>query len=118
MRMLGHQLKIQISVFGPETHITAIVPMALRELASGNEYTPVKETTTPEIKTVPICNENDDFVFVTPDHQSENTATINSNIESKCDTLSLFDSNTRCFVYGLQLKTVQSMLDFDYLCKR
>jgi succinyl-CoA synthetase alpha subunit len=31
---------------------------------------------------------------------------------------SLFHNKTRCFVYGLQPRAVQGMLDFDYICKR
>lgn len=30
----------------------------------------------------------------------------------------LFHPKTRCFVYGLQTKAVQGMLDFDFICKR
>lgn len=30
----------------------------------------------------------------------------------------LFHTKTRCFVYGLQPKAVQGMLDFDFICKR
>ncbi|KAI5864436.1 citrate synthase [Durotheca rogersii] len=30
----------------------------------------------------------------------------------------LFSSKTRCFVYGLQNRAVQGMLDFDFICKR
>ncbi|OTB01043.1 hypothetical protein M426DRAFT_14898 [Hypoxylon sp. CI-4A] len=30
----------------------------------------------------------------------------------------LFNSKTRCFVYGLQNRAVQGMLDFDFICKR
>lgn len=30
----------------------------------------------------------------------------------------LFHDKTRCFVYGLQPKAVQGMLDFDFICKR
>jgi ATP citrate (pro-S)-lyase len=31
---------------------------------------------------------------------------------------SLFHNKTRCFVYGLQPRAVQGMLDFDFICKR
>ncbi|KOS22151.1 putative ATP-citrate synthase subunit 1 [Escovopsis weberi] len=31
---------------------------------------------------------------------------------------SLFNDKTRCFVYGLQPRAVQGMLDFDFICKR
>ena len=30
----------------------------------------------------------------------------------------LFHNKTRCFVYGMQPKAVQGMLDFDFICKR
>ncbi|QIW99687.1 hypothetical protein AMS68_005205 [Peltaster fructicola] len=30
----------------------------------------------------------------------------------------LFHPKTRCFVYGMQTKAVQGMLDFDFVCKR
>ncbi|KAK3706937.1 ATP citrate lyase subunit 1 [Vermiconidia calcicola] len=30
----------------------------------------------------------------------------------------LFHPKTRCFVYGLQTRAVQGMLDFDFICKR
>lgn len=30
----------------------------------------------------------------------------------------LFTDKTRCFVYGLQPRAVQGMLDFDFICKR
>lgn len=30
----------------------------------------------------------------------------------------LFNNKTRCFVYGLQNRAVQGMLDFDFICKR
>ncbi|KGO76357.1 Citrate synthase-like, core [Penicillium italicum] len=31
---------------------------------------------------------------------------------------SLFHNKTRCFVYGMQPRAVQGMLDFDFICKR
>ncbi|EAW06743.1 putative ATP citrate lyase, subunit 1 [Aspergillus clavatus NRRL 1] len=33
-------------------------------------------------------------------------------------THSLFHNKTRCFVYGMQPRAVQGMLDFDFICKR
>ncbi|KAB8238091.1 citrate synthase [Aspergillus alliaceus] len=33
-------------------------------------------------------------------------------------THTLFHNKTRCFVYGMQPKAVQGMLDFDFICKR
>ncbi|KAI9705437.1 MAG: citrate synthase [Candelina mexicana] len=34
------------------------------------------------------------------------------------DAHTLFHNKTRCFVYGLQPRAVQGMLDFDFICKR
>ncbi|RHZ63682.1 hypothetical protein CDV55_107429 [Aspergillus turcosus] len=33
-------------------------------------------------------------------------------------THTLFHNKTRCFVYGMQPRAVQGMLDFDFICKR
>lgn len=33
-------------------------------------------------------------------------------------TYTLFDRNTKAFVYGFQTNAIQRMLDFDYICKR
>lgn len=37
---------------------------------------------------------------------------------SPLPTYTLFNKKTRCFVYGLQNRAVQGMLDFDFICKR
>lgn len=37
---------------------------------------------------------------------------------SPLPTHALFNDKTRCFVYGLQPRAVQGMLDFDFICKR
>ena len=59
--------------------------------------------------------------------QSNGTSQPNDNITrfsapsralSPTPTHQLFHPKTRCFVYGLQPKAVQGMLDFDFICKR
>lgn len=37
---------------------------------------------------------------------------------SPLPTHALFNNKTRCFVYGMQPRAVQGMLDFDFICKR
>jgi len=37
---------------------------------------------------------------------------------SGAPTYELFNEDTRAFVYGLQPKAVQGMLDFDFICRR
>ncbi|KAI9794347.1 MAG: citrate synthase [Peltula sp. TS41687] len=61
------------------------------------------------------------------DNNHEKNLSANDNIrrfETPSRTLSprsehtLFNNKTRCFVYGLQPRAVQGMLDFDFICKR
>ncbi|KAF2094481.1 ATP-citrate synthase-like protein subunit 1 [Rhizodiscina lignyota] len=60
-------------------------------------------------------------------HQRGNSLSANDNIRrfqapsrpmSPPADHTLFHNKTRCFVYGLQPRAVQGMLDFDFICKR
>jgi len=65
-------------------------------------------------------------------HQHQRTISANDRIERfppspvkahatttfKQPKYELFNENTRAFVYGLQPKAVQGMLDFDFICRR
>ncbi|CAG8478411.1 4696_t:CDS:2, partial [Acaulospora morrowiae] len=138
MRQLGDDLGIEIQVFGPETHITEIVPLALLGHGSGLDnnnvsgQTPVSvnsfqdqilgsnsSTTNGKGKnpnnntaeavrdpTVPIANPRERMTFF------ENPTT------QERPWYAAFTNETRAFVYGMQPRAVQGMLDFDYICKR
>ncbi|EED13151.1 ATP citrate lyase, subunit 1, putative [Talaromyces stipitatus ATCC 10500] len=41
-----------------------------------------------------------------------------SRLRSPLEQHTLFHPKTRCFVYGMQPRAVQGMLDFDFICKR
>ncbi|KAL2185496.1 citrate synthase [Thermothelomyces heterothallicus CBS 203.75] len=67
--------------------------------------------------------------MATPTDGSQPTGTLsaNDNIRrfaapsrplSPLPAHALFNEKTRCFVYGLQPRAVQGMLDFDFICKR
>ncbi|KAJ3820198.1 ATP-citrate synthase [Lentinula raphanica] len=128
MRLLGESLGVPIHVFGPETHITAIVPLALGLVKPGDTTAPksVSQTApaTPPAKATEIATENPPVGSIGPD--GERTQ-INDQIvyfESTATSSTgrpwyrPFDSSTRSFVYGLQPRAIQGMLDFDFSCGR
>ncbi|KAG0696425.1 ATP citrate lyase [Suillus ampliporus] len=127
MRLLGESLGVPIRVFGPDTHITEIVPLALGLKSTTSTTAPVSIPATapgsPKISPV------------TPEPGAGEVGTIHADGERtqpndvvvRFDTADdkgarpayrPFDEDTRSFVYGLQPRAIQGMLDFDYSCKR
>lgn len=122
MRELGRDLGIPLYVFGPETHMTAICGMAL-----GTR--PIPNTSNVEFTTAN---------FLLPSGQQETQASGNNNTSTSSNrpTLSpqnsapqlnggdvqnhkpMFTSGTKAIVWGMQTRAVQSMLDFDFVCRR
>ncbi|KAA1473124.1 ATP-citrate synthase [Dentipellis sp. KUC8613] len=127
MRLLGESLGVPIKVYGPETHITEIVPLALgikRESKSTAPSVPPTSPPSPE----PHANggagpTNDESVGAIhadgertqPDDQIVRFETGKSHSRPSYRP---FDATTRSFVYGLQPRAIQGMLDFDYSCGR
>ncbi|KAI0700170.1 ATP-citrate synthase [Cytidiella melzeri] len=129
MRLLGESLGVEIKVYGPDTHITAIVPLALgiqskpknplhsvppTPAAPGSPKTTVEiggaETPAPGVGAIAAdggrVQANDQIVrFDTTEQTSR-------------PWFRPFDATTRSFVYGLQPRAIQGMLDFDYSCGR
>jgi len=130
MRLLGEDLGVEIQVFGPETHITDIVPLALgikkrEELdlaakaattaaapaastANGSATAPAAEESKPKVnlQTGERVQPQDDIVqfkAAQPVRRPEHLP---------------FDENTRSLVFGLQPRAIQGMLDFDFSCGR
>lgn len=124
MRETGNTLGVPVHVFGPETHMTAIVAMALKR----------KEI--PKLPERKLTTAN----FLLPSHMGADafsslngscisSPTINSNFSPPFSAASvqqskdprtrpLFTSRTRAIVWGMQSRAVQSMLDFDFACSR
>ena len=105
MRNLGETLGVSIHVFGPEMHVTGIVPLALKGLSQE-----------PCFK-----HSESDSGNILLDSASDKTV-IPGNTASKMSLESFQDStfklSTRAFIYGMQPRAVQGMLDFDFMCKR
>jgi ATP citrate (pro-S)-lyase len=130
LRDVGENTGVAIEVFGPETHITAIVPMALglieppsasetKDAAAQHAASNGKTS-----KSTPASENNSDNE--SPDADSDSgfgatkpaaTAKVAAPVIQD-EGIVRMDTKTRCIVYGLQQRAVQGMLDFDYLCKR
>jgi ATP citrate (pro-S)-lyase len=135
MRQLGETLGVEIQVFGPETHITEIVPLALVGKGSGL----AKSTTgtssgnlfqdqifgTTEVPTPAPTGAIKTTTFSPAEESISQPASPNERIthfsdvsRTKGEWYQPFTKNTRAFVYGMQPRAVQGMLDFDFMCKR
>lgn len=112
MREVGNTLGVPIHVFGPETHMTAIVAMAMGKAA-------VPEMPQPNVTTanflLPGGMETNGSVPGTPKVEHRKSSQI-----SLAPTLTkpLFRPATKSIVWGMQTRAVQSMLDFDFVCSR
>ncbi|KAI2804006.1 hypothetical protein BLOT_008146 [Blomia tropicalis] len=127
MRETGNTLGVPVHVFGPETHMTAIVAMAL------------KRTEIPKLPESKLTTAN----FVLPSHMG--TEAFANNVQSPAintsslafpklqsptatrsveDTFKdanqrpLFSNRTKAIIWGMQSRAVQSTLDFDFACSR
>merc|ERR1712151_52583 len=98
------KLGLGIKVYGPETHITAVVPMALGLMAPLPEPDLSVACGPPVRKMLPGAGSK-------PPTQKKAPA------PSK-HTIVTATPETTSIVYGMQNRAVQGMLDFDYMCKR
>lgn len=134
MREIGGLLNIPLYVFGPETHMTAICGMALGkkpipqcnnvDFATANFLLPGGQQ---EISKT--SGNNSDSASSTS--QASKTIELKSSPISPEDSISfqqpainaaqykqLFSKRTKAIVWGMQTRAVQSMLDFDFICRR
>ncbi|KAG8216625.1 citrate synthase-like protein [Butyriboletus roseoflavus] len=133
MRLLGESLGVPIRVFGPDTHITEIVPLALGIKPAKAAPISVPATAPASPKVVPATpssaaaptpsdvgtihasgerTQPDDVVV-----RFDDAPTQDGHAATR-PAYRPFDAETRSFVYGLQPRAIQGMLDFDYSCKR
>jgi len=127
MRLLGESLGVPIRVFGPDTHITDIVPLALgvdiRKSSSDTSGTKSVQIGTPPAQVDQVDTSNDDLVgSIHPDGErtqpQDQIVTFHAQSGPARPAFRPFDKKTRSFVYGLQPRAIQGMLDFDYSCGR
>ncbi|KAI9501429.1 ATP-citrate lyase [Coemansia spiralis] len=133
MRELGETLGIEIRVYGPETHVTAIVPLALGKTSAGSVGAGFKDSLNKQIPDstaasspgTPSQMDVDPLrsgasTSATPAQSSVPIPAPSGSAEGAeaAPWYSPFTANTRAIVYGMQPRAVQGMLDFDYICKR
>ena len=108
MRITGDLLGLPIHLYGPETHITAVVPLALG-LRSAEDY-PEFDAALDDRNMMQATKRSDGEEPVSP---------IKSPVAVSADhAVSDMTPDTRSIVYGLQTGAVQGMLDFDFMCNR
>ncbi|KAK7683014.1 hypothetical protein QCA50_013686 [Cerrena zonata] len=127
MRLLGESLGVPIRVYGPDTHITEIVPLALGVQAKPKNAihsipptpavpgSPKASAVTPPAEERPVGAIGPDGERTQPNDQIIHFDTSKS---STRPWFRPFDDATRSFVFGLQPRAIQGMLDFDYSCGR
>lgn len=128
MRLLGESLGVPIRVFGPDTHITDIVPLALgvdvtKRSTSDSGLKSVQVGTPPaQIEQIETSSEGGVGTIHKDGERTQPQDQIVTFDAQKSPTsrppYRPFDETTRSFVYGLQPRAIQGMLDFDYSCGR
>jgi len=103
VKAASEKLGLGVKVYGPETHITAVVPMALGLMA------PLPE---PDLS-VP-CGPPPRKRIDVPAGKGK----AKKHKDVAAEGPGIFSPETTSIVYGLQHRAVQGMLDFDHMCKR
>jgi ATP citrate (pro-S)-lyase len=131
MRLCGESLGVPIKVYGPESPITAIVPMALginkdKSVAMSRTASSVDIAAAVEAAAakangngpehVPVGTIKADGAREQPGDQIVHFATAKN--PNTRPWFRPFDDTTRSFVFGLQPRAIQGMLDFDFSCGR
>ncbi len=127
MRLLGESLGVEIQVFGPETHITDIVPLALGVQKPAHAPQPTVESVVAAAKKA-----NANAGASAPEEHTVGAVHADGSREQPSDNIVRFeatdahtrpfyrpfDETTRSLVFGLQPRAIQGMLDFDFSCGR
>jgi len=124
MRECAENTNLDIHIYGPETHATAVVPLALG-IANVEDF--------PEFDDAAHQGKMQCAISSSAKRPSKRAKTEEDDGDKKPSAFSLqpqkadheadhnvenFTALTRCVVYGLQNRAVQGMLDFDFMCKR
>ncbi|KAG7279114.1 hypothetical protein CRUP_004057 [Coryphaenoides rupestris] len=125
MGEVGKTTGIPIHVFGTETHMTAIVGMALGRRPIPT-HPPVAAHTANFLlnssgggSPTPTSRRTASFsdrraTAAAPSSPARNTKTV----ATAAKPTNLFSKHTKSLVWGMQTRAVQGMLDFDYVCSR
>jgi len=120
IKACGDKNGLKMKVYGPETHITSVIPMALGLLAIQPEFDPEVDPSKAGNKAM-VTTASDVKVDVSKFRWEQedgskllrrgSTFVSGHNVVTSTRTCT-------CIVYGMQLRAIQGMLDFDHLCKR
>uniref|UniRef100_H2ZP60 ATP-citrate synthase n=2 Tax=Ciona savignyi TaxID=51511 RepID=H2ZP60_CIOSA len=130
MREVGQHLGVPVHVFGTETHMTAIVGMAL-----GKTPIPDQQPNAPGHTANFLLGASSNYAGGTPRTsrtssfadgnqangdagQVLNGANVLQQAAKRANHKPMFTNKTRCIMWGLQSRAVQGMLDFDFVCSR
>ncbi|KAJ3358757.1 citrate synthase [Kappamyces sp. JEL0680] len=123
MRTLGETLGVEINVFGPEMHVTGIVPLALKGDAKGltpvtgaSEANSLMDMSMPPQPSVAAKSASKSAKAGSPGKPRKSRAA--SATKKTPLYRPPFSKETRAFIYGMQPRAVQGMLDFDFMCQR
>ncbi|XP_069093763.1 ATP-citrate synthase isoform X1 [Pleurodeles waltl] len=132
MGEVGKTTGIPIYVFGTETHMTAIVGMALGHRPIPNQPPTAAHTanfllnasgspSTPAPSRTASFSESKADDVGAPAKRAKSTTSKDSvaasgTVPAKATTL--FSRHSKGIVWGMQTRAVQGMLDFDYICSR
>mmetsp|Transcript_55763 Transcript_55763/g.103149 ORF Transcript_55763/g.103149 Transcript_55763/m.103149 type:complete len:1088 (-) Transcript_55763:158-3421(-) len=104
MKVASDKLGLGVKLYGPETHITAVIPMALGIITPLPEADLSAPAPPPVHQPIKVEAKKEPKKHVAPKDYKQTIVTATP--------------ETTAIVYGLQNRAVQGMLDFDYMCKR
>eukprot|EP00403_Amphidinium_massartii_P008515 CAMPEP_0178409836 /NCGR_PEP_ID=MMETSP0689_2-20121128/20666_1 /TAXON_ID=160604 /ORGANISM="Amphidinium massartii, Strain CS-259" /LENGTH=1087 /DNA_ID=CAMNT_0020030987 /DNA_START=63 /DNA_END=3326 /DNA_ORIENTATION=- len=104
MKVASDKLGLGVKLYGPETHITAVIPMALGLCDILPEADLSAPAPPPVHQPIKVAAKKEPKKHVAPSGFKQTIVTATP--------------ETTAIVYGLQNRAVQGMLDFDFMCKR
>jgi ATP citrate (pro-S)-lyase len=129
IKSLGENLGLDMHVFGPEMHVTGIVPLALKgdtslvakadgPISGGNDLLSIASPAVPTRTHVP-ASVTASAAKATKTPKKKGAASKAAAAKKDVTPVpATFTNKTRAFIYGMQPRAVQGMLDFDFMCKR
>uniref|UniRef100_A0A1I7VNE3 ATP-citrate synthase n=1 Tax=Loa loa TaxID=7209 RepID=A0A1I7VNE3_LOALO len=126
MKETGSRLNLPIHVYGPETHMTGIVAAALGICHAPDKPLALQATDQflpPKVDNVENIELESSLNMTSPARKIiKLAATGNEPMETSDREIrlsgSLFENHTKAIVWGQQMKAIQGMLDFDFVCGR
>lgn len=132
MGEVGKTTGIPIYVFGTETHMTAIVGMALGQRSIPDQPPMAAHTANFLLNasgspSTPATSRTASFSESKPEDACRTSMPMKCNVPCEGKTkqekkrgkaTTLFSRHTKSIIWGMQTRAVQGMLDFDYVCSR